>query len=314
MLTLRYAFRTLAKSPFVTAVAVLSLALGIGANAAIFSLFNQMLLRPLPVAEPQRLVNLGAPGPKPGSTSCNQAGDCEQVFSYPMFRDLERGQSVLAGLAAHVIFGANLAFRDQTLSGEGMYVSGSYFPTLGVQASRGRLIAPTDDQVIGAHPVAVLGHRFWETQLGSDPSVIGQTIVVNGQSLTVIGIAPSGFSGTTLGSEPRVFVPLTMRGLISGNVRDFERRNAYWAYVFGRLKPGMSLEQARRGLDAVYRPIINDVEAPQQEDMSAATLQRFRAKTLSVVPGARGQSDIPNNARTPLLLLFSITGIVLLIA
>jgi len=314
MRTLKYAFRTLAKSPFVTAVAVISLALGIGANAAIYSLFNQMLLRPLPVRDAQRLVNLGAPGPKPGSTSCNQAGDCEEVFSYQMFRDLERAQTVLTGLAAHVTFGANIAFRNQTLSGEGIYVSGSYFPTLGLQAARGRLISPSEDQNIGGHPVAVLDHRFWETQLGSDPAVIDQPIVVNGQSLTIIGIAPKGFLGTTLGSEPRVYVPLSMRGLVSGSTRDYERRTDYWAYVFGRLKPGVSLEQARKGLNAVYAPIINDVEAPLQEDMSAATLQRFKAKTLTVVNGARGQSSIPRDARTPLLLLFSITGIVLLIA
>jgi hypothetical protein len=146
MLTLKYAIRTLAKSPFVTAVAILSLALGIGANAAIFSLFNQMLLRPLPVAEPQALVNLAAPGPKPGSTQCGQAGDCEEVFSYLMFRDLERTQTVLTGLAAHSGFGANVSFRKQTLNGDGTYVSGSYFPTLGIAASLGRLIGPADDQ------------------------------------------------------------------------------------------------------------------------------------------------------------------------
>lgn len=314
MLTLKYALRTLRKSPFVTAVAVLSLALGIGANAAIFSLFNQMLLRALPVPEAQELVNLSAPGPKPGSTSCGQAGDCEDVFSYLMFRDLEKQQTVSSGLAAHVGFGANIAFGNQTLSGDGMYVSGSYFPTLRLQAFRGRLIAPTDDQTVGAHPVAVLSHRFWETQLGSDPGVIDQVITVNGQQLTIIGIAPPGFAGTTLGTDTRVFVPISMRGAISGQVRDFERRNAYWAYLFARLKPGTTIEQAALGLNAVYRPIITDVEAPLQEELSAATMERFKAREVGVKPGARGQSDIHTEARTPLLLLFSITGIVLLIA
>lgn len=221
MLTLKYAFRTLAKSPFVTTVAVISLALGIGANAAIFSLFNQMLLRPLPVSQAARLVNLSAPGPKPGSTSCNQAGDCDDVFSYQMFRDLERSQTVFSGLAAHVSFGANIAYKNQTLSGEGMFISGSYFPTLGLQAARGRLIGPTDDQNVGGHPVAVLSHRFWETQLGSDPGVIEQVVVVNGQSLTIIGIAPPGFMGTTLGTDPRVFVPLTMRGALGNGTEDY---------------------------------------------------------------------------------------------
>src|SRR5687767_7839714 len=169
MANLKLALRTLFKTPFVTAVAVLSLALGIGANAAIFSLFDQMLLRPLPVAEPERLVNLGAPGPKPGSQSCNQAGDCEFVFSYPMYRDLEREQTVFSGLAAHRAFGANLAYQGQTLNGEGMMVSGSYFPTLGIQPRLGRLLAPADDQTVGANFVAVLSSSYWETRLGSDP-------------------------------------------------------------------------------------------------------------------------------------------------
>lgn len=314
MLTLKYAFRTLAKSPFVSAVAVLSLALGIGANAAIFSLFNQMLLRPLPVTEPQRLVNLSAPGPKPGSTSCNQAGDCEDVFSYPMFRDLARAQTVFSGLAAHVAFGANLAFRDRTLNSDGMFVSGSYFPTLGVQPSLGRLIGPADDEHIGGHPVAVLSHRFWDTQLGRDPAVIDQVIVVNGQSLTIIGVGPEDFPGTTLGTDAHVFVPITMRGLVTLSRDDYERRTAYWAYLFARLKPGMSIEQASRGLNGVYRPIITDVEAPLQEGMSDATMQRFKAREIVVTPGARGQSSTHREARIPLIMLFSITGIVLLIA
>jgi len=132
---LKLAFRTLLKTPFVTAVAVVSLALGIGANAAIFSLFDQMLLRALPVQEPERLVNLAAPAPKPGSQSCNQAGDCDAVFSYPMFRDLERAQTVFTGIAAHRLFGANLAFNRQTMNGEGVLVSGSYFPVLACSPS-----------------------------------------------------------------------------------------------------------------------------------------------------------------------------------
>ncbi len=143
------AFRTLFKTPFVTGIAVISLALGIGANAAIFSLFDQILLRPLPVPEPDRLVNLAAPGPKPGSQSCGQAGDCDVVFSYPMFRDLERSQTVFTGLAAHCVFGVSLSYRDQPTTGEGMYVSGSYFPTLGLRPALGRLLTPADDQSIG---------------------------------------------------------------------------------------------------------------------------------------------------------------------
>ena len=175
MRRLRLAFRTLAKSPFVAAVAVLSLALGIGANAAIYSLFDQMLIRALPVQEPDRLVNLGAPGPKHGSQSCNQAGDCEEVFSYPMFRDLEREKGAFSGVAAHVVFGANLAHASQTVNGQGMLVSGSYFPVLGVRPALGRLLGPADDQGIGQNFVAVLDYHYWANRLGGDPNVLNQT-------------------------------------------------------------------------------------------------------------------------------------------
>ena len=126
-MNLKFALRMLFKTPFVTLVAIVSLALGIGANSAIFSIFNQMLLRALPVQEPERLVNLSAPGPKPGSQSCNQAGDCDEVFSYPMFRDLQRSRRSSPGIAAHRLFGANLCRPGQTLNGEGLLVSGSYF-------------------------------------------------------------------------------------------------------------------------------------------------------------------------------------------
>src|SRR4051812_35148562 len=144
MTALRLALRTLFRTPFVTIIAIVSLALGIGANAAIFSCFNRILLASLTVPHPDELVNLSAPGPKPGSQSCGQAGDCEDVFSYPMFRDLERLQTSFTGIAAHRGFGANLAYRGQTMSGEGLLVSGSYFQVLGVEPSLGRLIQPGD--------------------------------------------------------------------------------------------------------------------------------------------------------------------------
>lgn len=159
MRTLRHAARSLARTPALAAVAALSLALGMGANAAIYSLFDQVLRRPLPVRAPDRLVNLGAPGPKSGSTSCNDAGECDEIFSYPMFRDLERAPAprvALEGIAAHRSFGANLAYRGETLSGDGVLVSGSYFPLLGLAPALGRLIGPADDQTVGAHPVAVV--------------------------------------------------------------------------------------------------------------------------------------------------------------
>jgi predicted permease len=315
MRNLKLAFRTLFKTPFVTIVAILSLALGIGANAAIYSLFDQMLRKPLPVVEPGRLVNFAAPGPQNGSNSCNQSGDCTEVFSYAMFRDLEKANTSFSGIAGHFIFGVNVAMPGQTpVNGDGLFVSGSYFPVLGVRPAMGRLFTPNDDQTIGGHYVAVLSYPYWETQLGSDPSVVGRQITVNGKQLTIVGVSARDFTGTTLGARPYVFVPISMRSVMNRTWTGFERRNSYWVYLFGRLKPGASIEQANASINTVYHTLINQVDAPLQKGMSAATMQKFKAKKIVLADGRRGQSQAIKESRTPLMLLFSITGIVLLIA
>jgi len=313
MVNLKFALRTLFKTPFVTIVAIVSLALGIGANAAIFSLFNQLLLKPLDVPQPARLVNLSAPGPKPGSTSCNQAGPCDAVFSYPMFRDLERVQTPFTGIAAHVSFGANLAARGQTENGEGLLVSGSYFPVLGLQPAIGRLLGPDDDKVPGESHVVVLSHAYWLRRFGGDPGVLNQPLVVNGQSMTIVGVGPRGFDSTTLGVKPAVYAPITMRGF-SQPFKGFDNRRSYWAYLFARLKPAVSIEQARAALTPPYRQILNDVEAPLQNGMSPQTLARFKTRPLLVEDGARGQSSVTTEGRAPLTLLFGVTALVLVIA
>ena len=171
-----------------------------------------------------------------------------------------------------------------------------------------------DDQTIGGHFLAVLSYAYWETKLGADPNVVNQRIVINGQTMTIIGVAPKGFEGTTLGSAPTVFVPITMRGLMSPGFNGFTNRTSYWAYLFARLKPGVSIEQAKLAVNAVYHPIINDVEAPLQKGMSAPTMAKFKAKEVTLEDGRRGQSSMHREAKTPLILLMSITGIVLLIA
>jgi len=311
---LKLALRTLWKTPVVTLVAILSLALGIGANGAIFSLFDQLLLRPLPVPEPERLVNLGAPGEKPGSKSSNMAGDSDHVFSYPMFLDLQEKQTVFTGLAAHRSFAANLGFDGRTSSSQGMLVSGSYFPTLGLRPALGRLLDPGDDEPIGAARVAVLSHDTWRNRFNQDPGVVGDTLVVNGHALTVVGVAPAGFRGTTLGIRPEVFVPISLRGLMSPGFDGFENRLSYWAYLFARLRPGVTLEQARAALGVPYQALINEVEAPLQKGLSEAKMEQFRARKVTVEPGVRGQSSIHGKARAPLILLFLVAGVVLLIA
>ena len=314
MTNLKLAFRRLFKAPFVTSVAILSLGLGIGANAAIFSFFNQMLLRPLPVPKPAELVNLSAPGPKMGSTSCNQAGSCEEIFSYPMFRDLQKAQTVFTNIAAHRLFGANLAYRNQTLNGDGVMVSGSYFQVLGIQPALGRLLSPEDDQKVGESLVVVLSHAYWTSRFNREPSALNDILIVNGQHLTIVGVAPEGFNGTTLGSRPQVFVPITLRGLMNPGFNEFHNRRAYWAYLFARLRPGVTIEEARTQLGVPYRAIINDVEAPLQRGASDQFLNRFRAKQVVLDDGARGQSGVDAEARTPLILLLAVTGLVLLIA
>ena len=314
MRNIRLAARMLLKTPFVTAIAVLSLALGIGANAAIFSMFDQLLLHPLDVNAPSRLVNLSAPGPMPGSNSCNQSGQCDEVFSYAMFRDLEKSPGPFTGVAAHRITGVSMAVRNEPLTGEAAMVSGSYFPVLGLNAAAGRLLTPDDDKVIGANYVAVISYRFWEDKFGKDAKVVGQPIIVNGKSYTIVGVAPEKFDGTTAGSRPVVFVPISMRGEVQRFFTKWEDRRNYWIYLFARLKPGMAIETAAPAANAIYHPIITDIEAPLQKSMSDKTMESFKNKKLILKTGSRGQSSINKEARTPILLLFSVTGVVLLIA
>ncbi len=316
MTNIRLALRMLAKTPLVTSVAVVSLALGIGANAAIFSLYSQLLLRPLPVFEPERLVNLEAPGPKRGSVSCNGAGGCDEVFSYPMFRDLQREQTVFTDIAAHLGFGANVAYQGQTVNIQGMQVSGSYFPTLGLEPTVGRLFGPEVDQPIGGHPVVILSHEFWQSDLGGTREVLGDALIVNGQPLTIVGVAPAGFRGTTVQMLPKIFVPITMASRLFAEAGEgrFEYRRTYWLYLFARLNPEVSLDQAHAAIEPLYRSILTEVEAPLQTDMSGQTRAQFVAKPLPLRDGRRGQSQMQDTAGVPVLLLLGVTAVVLLIA
>ena len=310
----RHALHLLRRSPGFTIVALLTLSLGIGATSAIFSIFNQLLLRPLPVPESTRLVNLGAPGPKSGSTSCNQSGDCEQVFSFPMFRDLERAQTVFTGIAAHRSVAANLAFGGQTMNAAVLLVSGGYFPVLGIQPALGRLIGPGDDRAPGESPVVVLSHAFWQSHFAGSRDVLNQTMIVNGTPTVIVGVAPAAFEGTTIGVKPGVFVPMTLRDPVNPFARGFENRRSYWVYLFARLKPGVSIEAARASLNQPYRAILNDVEAGLQKGLSDQTLARFRARSVLVQPGSRGQWGGGTVAVAPMALLLGVTALVLLIA
>jgi ABC-type antimicrobial peptide transport system permease subunit len=257
---------------------------------------------------------LSAPGPKPGFGNCGRAGDCEVVFSYAMFRDLQKAQTVFTDIAAYVDFAANLAFESQTSTGDGLLVSGSYFPVLKLQPALGRLLNSNDDHLVGESQVVVLGYNYWSSRFGLDPAVLNKQLIVNGHSLTVVGVAPKGFDGTTIGMRPALFVPITLRSLLDANHNAWSLRTDYWAYLFARLRPGTTIDAARASLGAQYHAIINDVEAPLQKDMSPQTMARFRAKPILLAPGGRGQSSVPDQAKTPLRLLLGVTAFVLLIA
>lgn len=298
MSSIKFAFRSLMKTPLISAIAVLSLALGIGANSAIFSVMESVLLRSLPVSEPHRLVNLCATGPISGSVSSGNAGSC--VFSYQMMRDLQEVPDVLDGVGGYRGFGANLAYRGDTLSGGAMSVTGSYFPLLRMQPALGRLFAPQDDQTPGAHPLVVLSHKYWTERFARDHSVLNDSLIVNGQPLTIIGVAAEGFKSMTLGEEPEVFVPISMREVLVPEWEGLENRRSYWVYLFARLAEGQSLEQAQTVANQRYRQVIQEVELPLQTSRSETYLERFGEKTLELSPGNQGQSSMIKESQSTL--------------
>jgi predicted permease len=314
MVNFKLALRVLLRTPFVTTIAVLSLGLGLGANAAIFSLCSQLLMKTLEVPAAAELVNLAAPGPKSGMVSCGDAGSCDAVFSYPMFRDLEKQQTSFTGIAAHRNVGLNLAYKGTPIRATGLEVSGSYFRVLGVTPAAGRLLNDADDRTPGESAVVVLSHRYWMAQLGGNPAVINEPLVVNGRPMTIVGVAPEGFEGTTIGLRPDVFVPITLAEILQPGRKVFENRRAYWVYAFARLKPGVTMAQAGAQLNQVYHGLITEVDAPLQKSMSAPTLEQFKAKKIELSSGRAGQSDLPEQAFAPLMLLLGVTIVVLLTA
>jgi predicted permease len=313
---LRYAGRSLARRPLVTSVTVLSLALGIGVNSAIFSVFDQLILRRLPVPAADEIVLVTSPGRRPGGTSTSGAGRSEAVFSYPLFRDLERLSSTgLSSIAAHRDFGANLAYQGATSSGKGLLVSGGYFPALGVTPAVGRLFGAEDDRVPNAHPVAVLSHGYWTSRFGASPRVVGETLVINGQPMTIVGVAPEGFTGITTLESPHVFVPLSMTDQLSAGPGRDNRRD-HWLYLFGRLEPGITRDQAQNRINVPFRALIRDVEYPALQSGLTNERERaaFQSRQIVLQAGGRGRSAQRSAMQMMALLLFGVTGFVLLIA
>ncbi len=311
---LRYTFRGLLARPGFLVTVVLTLALGIGVNTAIFSVFQQVLLRPLPVPQPERLVNVSSPGPRQGWTTTNTTGSRDSVFSYPLFRDIERSQTDIVRLAAHRGESMNFAYAGETRNGQGALLSGSYFDVLAMRPALGRLLNTDDDRAPGVAESLVLSHSYWLRGFGGDRSVVGRTMTVNGRSMTIVGVAPEGFDGITQGSRPDVFVPMTVRWSASpGSLPDHDDRQTHWLYVFGRLAPGATMAQAQSVLNGPFGAVINDVEAPLQQ-MSGQRLAEFKARTLILEPGIRGQSSQPGEMASSLSMLMAVAVLVLLIA
>jgi predicted permease len=314
MRKIRFAVRALARTPIVTLVVVLSLALGIGANTGIFSLLYQIVLRALPVHDPEQLVIITSPADlKSGRTSTNDSGDQESVFNYRVFRALEKQPQALSGVAGFRLFPANVAFSTQTVSGGVMTVSGGYFPLLGVQPLIGRVISPQDDRDGSGNPVAVLGYGYWKDRLGGQTTALNQPVRVNGQVFTVVGIAPRGFNGLTLGQEPDVYVPMAFKPKLTPGWDATDKVDDYWVYLFGRLKPGVRKEQAESALNTVYAGLVEE-EAKLIQRRDADYIKRFVKGRLSLRDGRQGQSSMQTEGRLPSLILMGATALVLLIA
>jgi putative ABC transport system permease protein len=308
---LRYAVRQLAKSPLFTGIVVLTLALGIGANAAIFSLMDQILFRELPVVDPDRLVVLSAPGPNQGSSHSNN--NSVDPISEPMFRDFQEKASAFKGVLAYFPTAAHLGVSGETERADTLLVSGSYFDVLGVKPALGRLISADDDKTRGAHPVVVLGYGYWQRRFAADPSVIGKSVTLNGQPMSVIGVAPRGFEGVEVGNSTDLFVPLMMQEQVITIWKALGERRVMWLTVMARLADGTSLDQARVGVDVLYKQILAE-EMAQITAKSARFREGFLKKSLVITPGARGVSDLRGQSQTTFFVLMGMVGLVLLIA
>jgi predicted permease len=309
---LRYAWRSLTRAPLFSAVVIASIALGTGANTAVFTLLDQVALRRLPVERPSELVQI-SPAPDAEGYGGN-FGDGSEL-SWPMYRDLGDHQQVFTAMFARFVTPLHVGYRDQSERSVGELVSGSYFPTLGVGPALGRVFTPEDDRVPGGHPVAVLGYEYWQERFAGDREVVGRTILVNGHPLTVIGVAAAGFHGIDLGRPAQLFVPLAMKPQTGPLWLDMNDRRFAWLQVFARLRPGVSREQSRAGLQPYYTSVLErESREPAFAKAPAQTRARFVASKVSVDDASRGRSELRSSVTRPLQVLMGAAAGVLLIA
>jgi predicted permease len=307
----RYGLRMLAKNPGFTLIAILTLALGIGANTAIFSLLNQVLLRRLAVQNPGELVVLKSPGPKRGHVWSD--GDDSEIFSYPLYKGLAKNTAVFSGMLARFEFAASIASHGQTDRGSGELVTGNYFEVLGVRPALGRVLSPADDDVQGAHPVLVLSHAYWTRHFGGDAGVLNQTTLVNNTEMTIVGIAQAGFSGIQVGHTPDIFVPMTMKAQMTPIRNGLDDWNDSFLAVLARRKPGVSTEQAQAGINVDY-PGLLEQQVKSFSHADAKGRQEFLSKKIVLYPGAQGRTVAQRDSGPALMALFAMVALVLLIS
>lgn len=303
---LRLALRNLAARPLFAVAAIATLALGVGANVAVLSLFRQVLVQELPVPEPGQLLNLTVEGREGLRLSSSGTGGMDSVLSYPLFQELEQAAGDAGQVAGHRLLPVNLALAGRSEHATALLVSGGYFDALGLRATLGRLISSGDDRVPGQAQAAVLGHRYWRDVLGSDPAVLGQSIRINGQSLEIVGIGPAGFGSTTLGANPAVYLPLSLPAPQGGMLPSHDARDFHWLYAFARPASGQHALALQARLDAALQTAMADDADFNREGAPP--------QHIVLVPGARGQSLAPADARKPLALAQGVALLVLAIA
>lgn len=308
----RYGLRMLGKNPGFTFIAILTLGLGIGANTAIFSLLNQVLLRRLPVRNPHELVVLKSPGPKRGHVWDD--GDDSEIFSYPVYKGLAKNTAVFEGVIARFQFDAGIASHGQTDRGSGELVTGNYFEVLGVHTALGRVLSPADDDVKGAHPVLVLSHAYWTRHFGGDAGVLNQAILVNNTEMTIVGVAQAGFSGIQVGQTPDIFVPMTMKAQMTPIRDGLDDWNDSFLAVLARRKPGVSMEQAQAGINIDYPSLLEQQVASLHLSADGKDRKEFLSKKIVLYPGAQGRTTAQRDSGPALIALFAMVALVLLIA
>jgi predicted permease len=306
-----YALRTLRRSRGFAAVAALTLALGIGANTAIFTLLDQVLLRLLPVKNPQQLVLLTMRGHHYGN---NWGGN---AISYPMYRDFQDHNEVFSGMLARFPDHVALTFDGKAERVPAELVSGTYFGVLGVGTALGRSITPDDDRVPDGHPVVMLSYTYWKQRFAGDPQIIGKHVLLNSYEMTIIGVAQPGFDGVELGYQTKLFVPMMMQHeFIVGVSRNMlTDRRSRWVNAFGRLKPGVTQGRAKAALQPFMHSMLeSEVREAAFRNASAYDREQFLKCWIDVLPGSQGRADLRRELSTPLWVLMVTTGMVLLIA